>query len=90
MIALILTMILVGCSSSPTIIWLEEYESLLSNAVQMVARNPYSIELEILQSQISEKEAKIDSLLRYASMQEQMTFLSKYYDIRVKYYYATQ
>lgn len=79
-----------GCSPSPIAIWLKEYESLLAQTTTIIAKDPHSPQLEILQSQISEKEAKINSLLRNSSMQEQMAFLSEYYDIRVKYYYASQ
>ena len=82
--------LLSNCGPSPTAVWLEEYQTLLTKGVQFFAVDPYSTEMQQIQSQIAEKEAEVDGLLRNTSMQEQMNFLSKYYDMRVNFYYAVQ
>ncbi|MDK2818499.1 MAG: hypothetical protein KFW21_03505 [Spirochaetota bacterium] len=79
-----------NCGPSPMAIWLEEYQALLKQGIHFFATDPYSVEMQQVQSQISEKEAEVDGLLRSSSMQEQMNFLSKYYDMRVNFYYSVQ
>ncbi|MGL4677681.1 MAG: hypothetical protein ACRCWI_08495 [Brevinema sp.] len=87
---LFLVFFLISCSPSPTEIWLEEYGILLQRGVESFVIDPYSEEIRQIQYQIAEKEAEVDGLLRNASMQEQMSFLSKYYDMRVNFYYSVQ
>ena len=85
-----IVILLSSCGPPPTIVWLEEYQALLTQGAHFFAVNPYSMEMQQIQSQIAEKEAEVDGLLRNSSMQEQMNFLSKYYDMRVNFYYAVQ
>ena len=85
-----IVILLSSCGPSPTVVWLEEYQALLTQGAHFFAVNPYSMEMQQIQSQIAEKEAEVDGLLRNSSMQEQMNFLSKYYDMRVNFYYAVQ
>lgn len=80
----------VRCSPSVTDVWLEEYNALLKQGAEVFAIDPYSDEMKSIQYQISEKEAEVDGLLRRVSMQEQMNFLSRYYDMRVNFYYSVQ
>lgn len=81
---------IVRCAPSATEVWLEEYGILLKRGSEIFAIDPYSEEMKQIQYQISEKEAEVDGLLRNSSMQEQMNFLSKYYDMRVNFYYSVQ
>lgn len=81
---------IVHCAPSPTEVWLDEYGILLKRGTEVFAIDPYSDNMKQIQYQISEKEAEVDGLLRNASMQEQMNFLSKYYDMRVNFYYSVQ
>ncbi|MGL5956761.1 MAG: hypothetical protein ACRC0X_09250 [Brevinema sp.] len=87
---LLLMMFFISCGPSPTEIWLEEYGILLQKGVEAFVIDPYSEEIRQIQYQIAEKEAEVDGLLRNASMQEQMSFLSRYYDMRVNFYYSVQ
>ncbi len=83
--------VLISCSSSsPTETWLVEYGVLLQQGIEAYTINPTSNEMRNLQTKISEKEAEVDGLLRNVSMQEQINFLSRYYDMRVNFYYSVQ
>lgn len=79
-----------SCGPSPTKIWLHEYEALLKEAVQVIASDSSSSHAERMRVRIAEKEAEINEILRSSSMQEQMSFLSDYYDMRVRFFYALQ
>lgn len=79
-----------ACVPSSSQLWLEEYEVLLQQGVQEFIQNPLSDEMRNVQYEIAEKEAEVDGLLRNISMQEQMNFLSRYYEMRVNFYYSIQ
>ncbi len=87
---LLIIFFLISCSPSPTEIWLEEYRVVLQKGADIFAKDPYSLELQEVQYEIAEKEAEVDGLLRNVSMQEKINFLSKYYDMRVNYYYSAK
>ena len=76
-----------ACSSSPTKVWLVEYEQILKEATSVIQESPTSQQAEDMRLKLSQKEAEINGLLKNASMQDQMTFLSEYYDMRVKFFY---
>ncbi len=88
---LLLLLFLAGCNTtSPTEVWLVEYGVLLQQGAEIFTNNPYSEEMQAMQHKIAEKEAEVDGLLRNVSMQEKINFLSRYYDMRVNFYYAVQ
>ncbi|MGL4367358.1 MAG: hypothetical protein ACRCTQ_03660 [Brevinemataceae bacterium] len=78
---------LTGCGPSPIALWLQEYEVLLMQASKLAEQAPFSSELDQTYQQIAQKETEIDALLQNSSVQDQMSFLSKYYDMRVRIYY---
>lgn len=83
-----LLLFVLACSPSPTESWLQEYKALLLQGANIFEKDPYSLKMEEIKVKIAEKEAEIDTLLRSSSTQEQMSFLSKYYDARVNFYYS--
>lgn len=83
-------LIVSSCGPSPTKVWLNEYEALLKEAIQIIAADSSSSQTERIRFRIAEKEAEINEILRSASMQDQMSFLSDYYDMRVRFFYALQ
>ena len=86
-LVLCLGILLASCASSPTKVWLIEYEQILKEATSVIQEAPTSAEAEDMRLKLSEKEAEINGLLKNASMQDQMAFLSEYYDMRVKFFY---
>ncbi|MGL5722081.1 MAG: hypothetical protein ACRCY4_06765 [Brevinema sp.] len=86
-LVLCLGVLLAACGSSPTKVWLIEYEQLLKEATSVIEVSPTSTQAEEMRARLSQKEAEINGLLKNATMQDQMTFLSEYYDMRVKFFY---
>lgn len=89
-LALALFALCAACAPSPTRVWLSEYEGLLKDTVKAIADNPDSTNAERMRLRLSQKEEQINTLLKDSDTQEQMTFLSEYYDMRVKYFYQLQ
>ncbi|MGL5255065.1 MAG: hypothetical protein ACRC9L_08765 [Brevinema sp.] len=86
-LVLCLGIFLAACGSSPTKVWLIEYEQLLKEATSIIQEAPSSPQAEEMRLKLSQKESEINGLLKNASMQDQMSFLSEYYDMRVKFFY---
>ncbi len=81
--ALLCCLLFSSCSPSRSDMWLKEYSTLLQEGAKEFSADPYSKDTQHTHNLIAQKETEVDALLRTLPMQEQISFLSKYYELRL-------
>lgn len=85
-----LIFLFVSCAKnvvSSTDKWMKEYEILLQKISVFTNIEHNELSYQDIYDQLRSKESELDSLLNSLSMQDQLKFLSSYYDLKMKYSY---